>query len=428
VDVEQDAASIVSSNPVRGVIARGLGRSYGDAAQNGGGSTLDMTTFDRVLDFDPASGIVEVEAGVSLNTLIQRFLPLGWFIPVSPGTRAVTVGGAIAADVHGKNHHRVGSFGEHIRSLDLLTGDGRLLHLTPEATPAEFWATVGGMGLTGAVMRATIALTAVPSSFVSVGTRRAEDLDALMALQVEMDAEHPYSVAWIDCLSKGARLGRGVLTVGRFAELDELLPSQALDPHTIPGEPLIEAPRYLPNGLLNRWTVAAFNEMWFRKAPRSRDAEIQSMSRFFHPLDGIGGWNRMYGSNGFLQYQFVVPDARADVVRLAIEELSSIGAASFLAVLKRFGPHNPAPLSFPIAGWTLALDIPAGVDGLAPTLDRLDEAVAAAGGRIYLAKDSRMRPELLAAMYPLLTEWQDVRSALDPNGTFQSDLARRLTL
>jgi decaprenylphospho-beta-D-ribofuranose 2-oxidase len=284
------------------------------------------------------------------------------------------------------------------------------------------------MGLTGVILRAAIALTPVPSSYVSVGTRRADDLDALMAVQVEMDADHPYSVAWIDCLSNGANLGRGVLTVGRFAAIDELPPSQALEPHAIPGEPLIGAPRYVPNGLLNRWTVAAFNEVWFRKAPKTRDAEIQSMSRFFHPLDGVGGWNRMYGSQGFLQYQFVVPDSRPDVVRLTIEQLSAIGAASFLAVLKRFGPHNPGPLSFPMAGWTLALDIPAAVDGLARTLDRLDESIAEAGGRIYLAKDSRMRPELLSAMYPRLFEWQAVRSTLDPNHTFQSDLARRLTL
>jgi decaprenylphospho-beta-D-ribofuranose 2-oxidase len=428
VDTEHIAAVAVAHPSDRGVIARGLGRSYGDAAQASGGLVLDMTAFDRVLSFDPATGEIEVEAGVSLDTLIRRFLPLGWFVPVTPGTRSVTVGGAIAADIHGKNHHSAGTFGSHVRSLDLLLADGSVRTLSPTTEAAAFWATVGGMGLTGVILRARFALKPVPSAHISVDTRRARDLDDLMQLQVEFDATHPYSVAWIDCLTRGASMGRGVLTAGRFAEVDELPSVAAHDPWRIPTGPTVTAPRAVPSGLLNRWSVAAFNELWFRKAPRSRDGEIQTTGTFFHPLDGVTGWNTMYGRHGFLQYQFVVPDERADVVRTAIERLADIRAASFLAVLKRFGAANPAPLSFPMPGWTLALDIPTQVDGLAATLDALDELVAEAGGRVYLAKDSRTDADLLKQMYPRLPEWASVRDDLDPHRTFRSDLSRRLSL
>jgi decaprenylphospho-beta-D-ribofuranose 2-oxidase len=365
---------------------------------------------------------------VSIDALITRLLPIGWFIPVTPGTRSVTVGGAIAADVHGKNHHVEGSFGSHVVSLDLLAADGSVRTLDPVGTPQEFWATVGGMGLTGVVLRARVVMKPVPSAYISVETQRGTELDDLMARQVELEERYPYSVAWIDCLSKGARLGRGVITAGRFAEVDELMPAQVIAPLGYSPSQPVSAPRISPSGMLNRWSVSAFNEAWYRKAPASRSGEIQSMSTFFHPLDGVTGWNRLYGRQGFVQYQFVVPESGSDVVRLAVERLSAIGAASFLAVLKRFGPGDAAPLSFPMAGWTLALDIPTGVVGLGEVLDDLDEAVAQAGGRVYLAKDARLRAALVPYMYPRLDEWRGVRDRMDPHHVFRSDQARRLHL
>ncbi len=423
---EQDITSELAEPTQRGVIARGLGRSYGDSAQNAGGLVFDMTHYNAIDSFDSVAGVVDVQAGISIDELITHFLPLGWFVPVTPGTRSVTVGGAIAADIHGKNHHVAGSFGNHVRSMDVLFADGQVRTLSPTQTPDQFWATVGGMGLTGVILRARIALTAVESAHINVETVRANNLDELMSRQVELEETYPYCVAWIDCLSKGDRLGRGVITAGRFAQISELDGKRASDPLAYEPAKPIAAPSFAPSGLLNRWSVAAFNEAWFRKAPKHRVDEIQSMATFFHPLDGVAGWNALYGRAGFVQYQFVVPESSSDVVRVAIEKLSAIGAASFLAVLKRFGAGNPAPMSFPMPGWTLALDIPTGVDGLAAVLDELDQLVANAGGRVYLAKDARMQPHLLPTMYPRIGEWNATRDAMDPQHRFASDQARRL--
>jgi decaprenylphospho-beta-D-ribofuranose 2-oxidase len=412
-----------------GIVPRGLGRSYGDAAQVAGGVAIDTRRLRRFRSIDLATGIVDVEAGVSIEDLITRMLPFGWFVPVTPGTRYVTVGGAIAADIHGKNHHVAGSFGSHVQSMDLLLADGTVRRISADDDdPALFWATVGGMGLTGIVLSARVRLKQVPSSLLSVDTERAANLDELMAALSATDHRYTYSVAWIDCMARGASMGRSVITRGDFAALDQLGEKQRADPYRYRAGQRVSAPRWMPNGLLNKFSISAFNELWYRKAPRQRHGQLQSISAFFHPLDMVGGWNRIYGSNGFLQYQFVVPYGAEDMMRRTLEALSSAGTVSFLAVLKRFGEADPAPLSFPSAGWTLALDIPAGLPGLAALLDRLDEQVVEAGGRIYLAKDSRVRPELLPAMYPRLDEWRAVRSAVDPDGLFTSDLARRLHL
>lgn len=421
---EQLAESVRAAGP-RGVLARGLGRSYGDAAQNAGGVVLDLTGREEVLEVNEDTGVFTVEAGVSLDTLMRRFLPQGWFVPVTPGTRAVTVGGAIGSDIHGKNHHVKGTFGQHVRSLDLLTGTGEIRTLTPD--DELFWATVGGMGLTGVVLRADVAMTPVETSFCSVDTRRCANLDELLTTMADDDA-YEYSVAWVDCLARGDSLGRSVLTRGRFARRDEL--PEKKQEHALDFNPRVPltAPRGIPGGLLNKYSVAAFNEAWFRKAPAHRDGELQSVTTFFHPLDAVADWNRIYGPGGLLQYQVVVPDGAEDTIRACIDAFSTAGAASFLAVLKRFGPENPGHLSFPMSGWTLALDVPATMSGLGELLDRLDALVLAVGGRGYLAKDSRMSGETLRAMYPRLPRWQEIRHAADPDGVFQSDLARRLSL
>ncbi|HEX4776115.1 MAG TPA: FAD-binding oxidoreductase, partial [Acidimicrobiia bacterium] len=397
-------------------------------AQNGGGDVIDATGLDGVFELDEAAGTLRVGAGASLDHLLRRLVPAGWFVPVTPGTRAVTVGGAIAADIHGKNHHSEGSFCTHVRELTLQTATGERLVVGPDRQPDVFWATAGGMGLTGVVLDATFRLLPIETSRIRVDTERCRDLDDLMGRMDARDHEYRYSVAWIDCLARGKSLGRSVLTRGDHARLDDLAPKHRATARAFDPRMLVAAPPWMPRGLVNPLTMRAFNELWFRKAPREERGGIETISGFFHPLDMVDGWNRMYGATGFLQYQFVVPFGAEETVRVAVERLSGAGAASFLAVLKRFGPADPGPLSFPAPGWTLALDIPAGDPGLATLLDGLDDLVVEAGGRVYLAKDSRVRPELLGRMYPRLDEWQDVRAKLDPDHVFQSDLARRLGL
>jgi len=424
----EEAAAAVRNCGARGGIPRGLGRAYGDAAQNAGGAVFDMTGLDRVHVIDAGSGIVLCDAGVSLHRLMEVLLPLGWFVPVTPGTRYVTVGGAIGADIHGRNHHVSGSFSRHVLSLELLTADGEV-RTVGRGTPL-FDATTGGMGLTGVILTATVQLQRVETSLMSVDTERARDLDDLMARLTATDHRYRYSVAWIDLLARGTATGRAVLTRGDHAPL-EALPNVARArrrPLAFRPARLPAAPAFLPEGLLSRTTVGLFNELWYRKAPRARTGELQRISTFFHPLDGVPHWNRIYGRHGFVQYQFVVGHGQEDAVRRIVRRISERRCPSFLAVLKRFGDADPGWLSFPVPGWTLALDIPAGLPGLGAFLDELDEEVASAGGRVYLAKDSRLRPELLAAMYPRLDDFRALRAELDPRAVFTSDLSRRLAL
>lgn len=425
----RDTAEIASRLPRlggRGVVARGLARSYGDAAQNAGGRVVLGTAFDRVLELDLDKGTVTCEAGTTLDVLMRLLIPLGWFPTVIPGTRYVTVGGGIASDIHGK--FRSGSFCDYVDRCTIVTPTGAVRTISADTDAELFWATAGGMGLTGVVSEATLQLHPIETARMTVDTERCDDVDTCMARMLESDADYRYSVAWIDCSARGAHLGRSVLERGNHTTIAEL-PTRLVDaPLAYSPTRAIPAPPWAPTGLLNPLSVAAFNEMWFRKAPRRETGAVHTIEGFFHPLDAVVGWNRIYGKHGFVQYQMVVPYGEEAVVRRALERLAQARTASFLAVLKRFEHGNDGLLSFPQPGWTLALDVPASRRGLAELLDDLDRMVLDAGGRVYLAKDARVAPEIFAAMYPRLSEWRAVQAAMDPKGRMQSDLARRLRL
>jgi decaprenylphospho-beta-D-ribofuranose 2-oxidase len=407
-----------------GVIARGLGRSYGDAAQCSGGVTVDVTGLSDIGSLDEAAGTVDVGGGVSLHDLMREVIPAGWFVGVTPGTRYVSVGGAIAADVHGKNHHRDGSFVNYVVEMTLVTPAGTVT-VSPQDDPELFWATAGGMGLTGIVLRATLRLIPIETSWIEVDSRRFTSLTSLMAEMEAGDEAFRYSVAWLDCVSHRDGGYRSVLTRGDHAPSGALPERVRSRSREAPRDPRLSVPVAAPSRVVNRLSVRALNEAWFRASMDKRGA-LRPLTSFFHPLDGIGRWNRLYGPNGFVQYQFAVDPARGDVVEKAVTAISDSGLPSFLAVLKRFGPGTPGPLSFAQEGWTLALDFPLGPAGLPALLDDLDEEVAAAGGRVYLAKDARLRPDLLPVMYPRLEAMEAVCRRVDPEGLLASDLSRRL--
>ncbi|MBW8819433.1 MAG: FAD-binding oxidoreductase, partial [Streptomyces sp.] len=337
----EEAVAAVRGCGARGGIPRGLGRAYGDAAQNAGGAVFDMTGLNRVHAIDAEGGIVLCDAGVSLHRLMEVLLPLGWFVPVTPGTRYVTVGGAIGADVHGRNHHVSGSFSRHVLSFELLTAEGEI-RTVRGGTPL-FDATTGGMGLTGMILTATVQLQPVETSLMSVDTERARDLDDLMARLTATDREYRYSAAWVDLLARGAATGRAVLTRGDHAPLEALETPGLLargtrarrDPLAF-GTPRFPAPPpFLPEGLLNRTSVGLFNELRYRRAPRARTGRLQRISAFFHPLDAVPHWNRIYGRGGLVQYQFVVGQDQEDALRRIVRRVSERRCPSLLAVLKR---------------------------------------------------------------------------------------------
>jgi decaprenylphospho-beta-D-ribofuranose 2-oxidase len=414
-----ELGEVMASPPEGGIVSRGLGRAYGDAALNEGGAVVSHLRLNRILSFDEEAGVVECEGGVTLGDLAEVFLPRGWFLPVVPGTRHVTVGGAIAADVHGKNHHRDGTFGRFVGEVRLLTPGRGMLACTRATEPDAFRATLGGMGLTGAIVSATLRLMRVESPFVAVDTIPTRDLDDALARFTASDAGHRYSVAWIDALAKGRSLGRGVLMQGDHA------PASAARAKASRGSSR-SLPFDLPGATLNRFTVGAFNRL-YRATHGARTGAAEPLERFFWPLDAVGGWNRAYGSRGFVQYQLVVPPGRADALAAVLRRAAESGRASFLAVLKRFGPAGEGILSFPMEGWTLSLDFPV-ASGLSEMLAEMDRTVADAGGRVYLAKDAMLGAAAFARMYPAADAFRAVRATLDPRGVLTSSLARRVGL
>lgn len=424
----EEAAAVVRGRGPRGVIARGLGRAPGDAAQNAGGSVLDTTGLDRVRVLDESAGTIRCDAGVSLERLLRVLLPRGWFPPVVPGTGRVTVGGAIGSDVHGRDHPGAGSLAHHVSELDLLTADGEVRTVAPGT--ALFDATTGGLGLTGVVLGATLRLKRVATPLISVSTERATDLDDLLARFTAGGDRLPYASAWVDLLARGRATGRGVLTRGEHAP-PSALPAHARRtaraPRTVQPDRRPAAPS-LPGGLLGRTAAALYNEARYRGAPRSRTGELRTAAAFFHPLDALPEGNRLHGRAGLVRYRFTVGHGQEEALHRVVRRISARRCPAFRAVLQRFGAPDPGWLSFPAPGWALALDLPASLPGLARFLDGLDGEVAAAGGRVCLAQDSRTRPETAAAMYPRLAEFRELRAELDPTGAFRSDLARRLGL
>ncbi|MGB2940638.1 MAG: FAD-binding oxidoreductase [Candidatus Dormiibacterota bacterium] len=423
-----EIATLLSQAPSRGAIPRGLGRSYGDAAQNGGGLVIETGELDGIVKFDPDQGVATGKSGLSLAALIRAVLPLGWFIPVSPGTRQVTLGGAVAADVHGKNQHRDGNFCDHVEAIELHS-PARAGTITRDSDADVFAATAGGMGLTGVISTVRLQLLRVETAWMVARVRRLPNLEALLAEMTDLDDKFQYSVAWVDCRARGRNLGRAVLTLGDHARLDDLDPKKRRqDPLRYRDSTWMRVPWELPSGVLNPASLAAFNEVVYRRAPATARTGLTGIGPFFYPLDVVSGWNRVYGKRGFLQYQFVVPFGAEQVLREALDMLSQAGSPPSLSVLKRFGRKAFGHLGFPMPGWTFALDVPVGSDDLERALCSLDQSVAEAGGRVYLAKDSRLRRELLPVMYPRLAEWRAVQAELDPGGVLQSDLSRRLAM
>ena len=428
--VSQDKVAGLLKDPRhRGVLIRGLGRSYGDAAQNAGGTVLTLEGSAEEAVLDRTAATLTAGAGVSLHDLLKVIVPQGFFVPVTPGTRFVTVGGAVASDIHGKNHHVEGSFGNHIRRLTLMLADGTIHEIGPDQNPTLFWATVGGMGLTGVILEATFSLIPIETSLCTVNTIRCRNIDVLIDEMSHGDDDHRYSVAWADLLATGSRLGRSVLWRGDHTKLAELSSKEAANALKYEPKHLATVPPVVPSfGFVNKLSSTLFNELWFRKEPRQKNGGHKSIPAYFHPLDAIGSWNRLYGDGGFLQYQFALPFGREDELRQIVEKIAVSKTASPLVVLKRFGDANPAPLSFPMPGWTLTVDIPTRAEGLGQLLHSLDEVVMQSGGRHYLAKDAHTTPTAIRRGYPRLDEWKQIQRSVDPGQLWQSDLARRLEL
>jgi decaprenylphospho-beta-D-ribofuranose 2-oxidase len=427
-EVIAKALARVADSGGRGVIARGLGRSYGDNAQNGGGLVIDMTALNRIHSIDAGTGLADVDAGVNLDQLIKAALPFGLWVPVLPGTRQVTVGGAIACDIHGKNHHSAGSFGNHVRSLVLLTADGDVRRLTPDGEQAElFWATVGGNGLTGIILRAVIAMTPTETAYFIADGDVTAGLDETIAFHSDgSEADYTYSAAWFDAISAPPKLGRAAVSRGSLATRDQLPRKLQRNPLKFDAPQYFTVPDIFPNGLGNKLIFGAMTELWYRKSSTYR-GKIQNLTQFYHPLDMVGEWNRAYGSVGFSQYQFVVPTEAVEEFKGIMRDIQRSGHYSWLNVFKLFGPGNAAPLSFPIPGWNVCVDFQI-KPGLGKLLGELDRRVLEFGGRLYTGKDSRTTAEVFHAMYPRIDEWIAVRRKADPLHVFASDMARRLEL
>ena len=431
--------ALVAHAPQATLTPRGCGRSYGDAALNGTGAVMLSERLNRMVSFDAETGVLRCDAAVTLSNIIEHFLPIGFFFPVTPGTKNISVGGAIAADVHGKNHNSSGSMSACVRGFKLLTGRDEILDCSRVDHPEAFWATVGGMGLTGVILEAELQLRSVESAFVQAENERFANLDQLLERMEDRDAEFEYSVAWVDSLARGASLGRSVLTRANHASPSAL--SGRLREQPFPDRQhrqhrrhrrrrrrrRLRVPFYLPNATLNPVSIKVLNALFYALHPAS--TWIAGCDEFFYTLDAIEDWNRAYGRQGVLQYQCVIPEAEARAGLIALlETFASSGLGSFLTVLKSLGGASKGLLSFPMPGKTLALDVPNSGPEVRELFRRLDEIVLQHGGRTYLAKDACMSRETFERMYPRLDEFREAKAILDPASRFASSLSDRLGL
>lgn len=428
--MESDERSFSFNNQLRELVkeegsfvARGNGRCYGDSSL--ADKTISTLKYDNVLAFDIRNGIFECESGITLDQVLEIIVPKGWFLPVTPGTKFITVGGAVASDVHGKNHHIDGAFSAHVLDMDVMLTSGETLTCSPIKYPDLFHATCGGMGLTGVITRVKFDLKKIETSYIKQKQIKAANLEEVIRLFDEYK-EYTYSVAWIDCLKKGEHFGRSILMLGEHATLEDLNENQKKNPLALPKKKKITFPFNLPSWVLNSITVKAFNFLVYGKNLKKVINNVVKYEPFFYPLDVILHWNRGYGKKGFIQYQFVLPlTAKQGLVEI-LQKISDAGSGSFLAVLKVFGKQE-SMISFPMEGYTLALDFPVR-KGLFDFLDELDKIVLKYGGRLYMSKDARMKPEILEAGYPGLTEFKTIVEKYNPGGKIHSLQSNRLLL
>lgn len=396
------------------LIAYGMGRSYGDSALNS--RVVFSKRFNKIIDFNPETGLLTCECGVSLEEIINIFMPRGWFLSTTPGTKLITVGGAIASDVHGKNHHTAGCFSESVESFEIMLPDGNILQCSRKENPKIFHATCGGMGLTGIILTAVIKLQRVKSSYIRETVNRCQNLEEIFAC-FESHKTTTYSVAWIDCLVSGNDVGRSVLMAGEHAETGSL-EVERKQPLTVPFD--------FPGFCLNRYSTTLFNWLYYHSRPSFVENRLVSLDHFFYPLDSIGQWNRIYGRGGFTQYQLVLPKAASyDGLNVILKRIAKAGLGSFLAVLKLCGPQNDNDLSFPMEGYSLALDFKIG-SRLFPFLDELDQIVLDYGGRLYLTKDVRMPKHVFQKGYPGWEAFAELREKMGMKKKFNSLQSRRL--
>lgn len=418
-----DEATNGGTHPV-GIL--GGGQSFGDAAINGDGRVIDVTGLNAIIDVDDDAGILTAQPGLTLDAAQAAVASHGWLLPTVPGASQATLGGCIAFDVHGKNHETQGTFGANVLSMSLLTGDGTLQSCTPNDNAELFWATVGGMGLTGVITAVTIKLIPIETTHMIVRFTRTRDLSDTLAHQ-NHGADEPYSVTWVDTTAPNRAIGRGIVMTARHATIADLPARLRPGARLWPNKAIRRFTPVPAGGWIRPSTVRVFNTLFYAR-PRCK-MERQSAHPYLFPLHGVGNINAFYGTNGFFEYQIVVPEDVAEpVIRNVLVTVKNSGMGSFLTAIKRFGPANPAPMSFPMRGLTLSVQVMAHDRTVEALFDDLDRRTAEAGGRVYLAKDSRLGPDMIDTMYPRRAEWAATVAAWDPNGLFTSEMCRRLNL
>ena len=418
----------INGASTRSLIARGAGRCYGDSGQLKDQFAIDLSNFNKIeLDID--NRLVRAGAGVSIEELLKKIIPKGFFLPVTPGTKKITIGGALAADIHGKNHVKNGSFGNYVKEIIMVDGKAEIHKLKPNNDSNNylasdyFWATIGGMGLTGVIIEASFKIMPIKTSYMKVKKMKYFDIESLMDSMLLMERKFQYSVAWLDILDKNVK---GILTCANHASLDDLNKKEKIDPLLYNQKLHIKLPPIFPKSIINKLSIKIFNETLFSLTSVKKSYELHKIDSFFYPLDRIENWNNIYGPVGFIQYKFVIPDEASYLIKHIIEKIQEISATSFLTVLKRFGSSNKSFLSFPKKGWTLTIDFKSDILNLFETLQDLDILIASNNGRLYLAKDIRMSKAIFQSTYKRFEDWKKIKESLDPNNKFYSDQARRL--